>query len=1066
MTLSIRFGNGGTNPNQQSNMTDTSSPTARAFGTSGTHFIALERVRRRLVDELHELVQKKEMAKLQDDEGSTGSSRVEDSMIEVRLYHLKAKVQILDEVRDASEQQLITDTDQKLARERAHAERQREIHRVSLDPENIRAAELDRLTHGQYLVDEANRQRRTAERQQDRHAAVATAAATARKSKRNKKRKSEALSKSRSTEGIAVKRVSRSKKVNPRSHTSTQCHVDDASDVAYWERVENHEEFEALEGTDAARISSTCDDVGEEDEEDEEDVVIGDRLVVPASMYDKLFPYQQRTVAWMWGLHEKHVGGILGDEMGLGKTIQIIAFLAALHNSGFHRQPTLILCPATVMVQWLEEIHKWYPAFRVWLLHPSSSSLNMDMSPEQMLEKAFEVGDIVITTYSTFRSKNHMFLRRHWGYVVCDEGHVLRNMHAGVTQVAKQINTTHRLLLTGAPMQNNLKELWCLFDFVCPSRLGTLSLFETQFIDPIRRGGYVNATKMQVQMAFRCATVLREVIEPYLLRRLKSDVAKQLPKKTERVLFCKITGVQRNSYERCLAGTEVHEVLNGDRQSFKAITMLRKICNHVDLLHAHNDLESKQRNKYGKDWQTSGKMLVMDKVLERWSLHGDKVLVFSQTRQMLDIIETYMEEKGYTYLRMDGETPVKQRQDLVNDFNESEQIFVFLLTTRVGGLGLNLTGANRVILFDPDWNPSVDVQARERVWRIGQKESVTIYRLITTGTIEEKMYHRQIFKTFLANKVLKDPRQKRFFKSQDLYDLFTLAPEHASEGGTETGLIFGQGSEVRKGVEIEDEPSDASGSERNDDVDDRKVSSLEDDRDVLKALWNGDTLQSAFKHDIVDHNMDWDGHNSVEATRGRSAASFARSSHEALRQSRHEAMLARLGADVLKAPTATAGRFGGKVNPHIKSNASAASSYVDAGARIILSSNSKVSSSATLLSKMRDASAEIEPSINVPFERPNFLIASSSEMQRKRKSEDFLGVALNRGKPNPNDMHHRMLVLRADLLAFLKTQPEIATTEMILEIFGTRVRPEERKAFKQTLRSVATCEDGFWTLKS
>ena len=149
-------------------MTDTSSPTARAFGTSGTHFIALERVRRRLVDELHELVQKKEMAKLQDDEGSTGSSRVEDSMIEVRLYHLKAKVQILDEVRDASEQQLITDTDQKLARERAHAERQREIHRVSLDPENIRAAELDRLTHGQYLVDEANRQRRTAERQQDR----------------------------------------------------------------------------------------------------------------------------------------------------------------------------------------------------------------------------------------------------------------------------------------------------------------------------------------------------------------------------------------------------------------------------------------------------------------------------------------------------------------------------------------------------------------------------------------------------------------------------------------------------------------------------------------------------------------------------------------------------------------------------------------------------------------------------------------------------------------------------------------------------------------------------------
>ena len=372
-------------------------------------------------------------------------------------------------------------------------------------------------------------------------------------------------------------------------------------------------------------------------------------------------------------------------------------------------------------------------------------------------------------TYSTFRSESLMLLENDYSYCILDEGHKIRNPDAKCTISVKSVRTKHRLLLTGAPMQNNLRELWSLFDFVHPGLLGTLPLFESQFVEPINVGGYVNANRLQVQMAYRCATVLRGVIEAYILRRLKKTVMDQLPQKTEEVLFCRLTEVQRRKYNNYLNSDEIDSVLDGTRRSFRAIGILRKICNHPDLLEYHQPV---RKHSYGS-YERSGKMKVLHHILPQWKDQGHKALLFSQTQQMLDILETYCQDCNYNYLRMDGNTPVNQRQQLVDKFNQDDEIsngdssnaiFLFLLTTRVGGLGVNLIGANRVILFDPDWNPSVDVQARERAWRIGQKRRVTIYRLITSGTIEEKVYHRQIFKTFLANRVLKDPRQQRFFK--------------------------------------------------------------------------------------------------------------------------------------------------------------------------------------------------------------------------------------------------------------------------------------------------------------
>lgn len=375
---------------------------------------------------------------------------------------------------------------------------------------------------------------------------------------------------------------------------------------------------------------------------------------------------------------------------------------------------------------------------------------------------------------------------RQWGYCVLDEGHKIRNPNSDISLLCKSIKTPHRIILSGTPIQNNLTELWSLFDFVFPGRLGTLPVFQAEFSVPINIGGYANATNVQVQTAYKCAVVLRDMISPYLLRRMKVDVASDLPKKTEKVLFCKLTKVQRDAYEGFLKSKELEAIMKGRRQVLFGIDILRKICNHPDLVQ-RDILEHKPGYNYGAP-EKSGKMQVVKALVTLWKSQGHRTLLFCQTRQMMDILGTFlMSLEGVNFLRMDGATPVGQRQGLVDTFNEDTSFHVFLLTTRVGGLGVNLTGADRVLIFDPDWNPSTDMQARERAWRLGQKKDVVIYRLMTAGSIEEKIYHRQIFKQFLTNKILKDPKQRRFFKMNDLHDLFTLGD---LDDGTETGGMF------------------------------------------------------------------------------------------------------------------------------------------------------------------------------------------------------------------------------------------------------------------------------------
>lgn len=519
--------------------------------------------------------------------------------------------------------------------------------------------------------------------------------------------------------------------------------------------------------------------------DESEDVVFEGGFRVPADIYNRLFDYQKTGVKWLWELHTQRAGGIIGDEMGLGKTVQLAAFLAGLHRGGRFR-PSLIVCPATVLRQWLRELRAWYPPFRVVILHDSArSAFGARPSRQDLIRELVnsEAG-ILITTYEHLRRQHADLLNVRWGYAVLDEGHRIRNPDAEVTLMAKQLQTVHRIIMTGTPVQNRLPELWSLFDFVFPGKLGTLPVFQTQFAVPIQIGGYANASSMQVSTAYKCAVVLRDLISPYLLRRRKVDVEAELPEKTEQVLFCRLSSEQRELYRAYLASKDVEAILAGDRNALAGIDVLRKICNHPDLLQRTTWENS---DSYGAV-ERSGKLQVVIKVLRAWHSQGHRALVFTQTQQMLDIVEKTVAAEGYAYHRMDGSTAVASRMRLMDDFNESPRTFAFLLTTKVGGIGVNLTGANRVLIVDPDWNPATDMQARERAWRIGQRRPVTVYRLITSGTIEEKVYHRQIYKQFLTNKVLQDPRQRRFFKAKDMSDLFTLGSEYAST--TETSTIF------------------------------------------------------------------------------------------------------------------------------------------------------------------------------------------------------------------------------------------------------------------------------------
>ncbi|KAH9258083.1 hypothetical protein BASA81_003646 [Batrachochytrium salamandrivorans] len=642
--------------------------------------------------------------------------------------------------------------------------------------------------------------------------------------------------------------------------------------LAKWIGTYDEENGDSVREAERAFKHCDGDDSEEEAEEEEDDAPIEEPLHqvapglhCPVRLFTRLLPHQKEALPWLASHFDNDTGCILGDEMGLGKSCQTIAFLASLKASGKLDNPVLLVAPLTTLSQWTEELHNWHPAFKVVCLHESFGK-GRAANAGKIAKQAFapsnhhKSSDVLLITYQGLQNHCEALVRLNWSMVVLDEAHLIKNPDAKITITCKRLNTVHRLALTGSPIQNRLHELWSLFDFVAPRKLGTLPTFEFCFVEPIRVGGMFGATNVQVMAAFEQAKALRQSVTPHMLRRTKKQVATWLPEKTERVLFCKLTPPQREAYVEYIESDYVRNLTSSDYgvsgkskssgKAWKAITTLRKICNHPDLIAHHppyrrrrsdgneeDDEEEEEVRDF--DLAKSSKMQVLVKILTEWRQHGDKVLVFCQGTKMLSVLEAFAEDRAWPSLRMDGSTPAKQRQRLIHRFNHGpvQSTFLFLLTTRVGGIGINLTGANKVIIFDPDWNPSTDSQARERAWRLGQTRPVTVYRLIVSGTIEEKIYHRQIFKQFLTNKVLDNPSQRRFFKESDLKDLFTLTEGDGGGGNrlTDTASSFYQDKQEKERNEDEDGSAGA-------------------DNAILKRLFHqdDDVFQEAFKQDVVE----------------------------------------------------------------------------------------------------------------------------------------------------------------------------------------------------------------------
>ncbi|KAL6844258.1 hypothetical protein ACP4OV_025931 [Aristida adscensionis] len=538
---------------------------------------------------------------------------------------------------------------------------------------------------------------------------------------------------------------------------------------------------------------------------------------LPGKIFNMLYPHQREGLRWLWMLHCRGTGGILGDDMGLGKTMQVSAYLAGLYHSRLVKR-VLIVAPKTLLAHWTKELT--VVGLEKKIRDYSGPSINVR---NYELEYAFKEGGILLTTYDIVRN-NYKLIRGNsynnydedededealWNYVILDEGHLIKNH---TTQRAKslfEIPCVHRIVISGTPIQNNLKEMWALFYFCCPDVLGDKQQFRTKYELAILRGNDKNATAREKHIGSNVAKELRERIKPYFLRRMKSEVfldtgaveEKTLAKKNELIVWLKLTSLQRQLYEAFLKSELVYLAVQPKGSPLAAITILKKICDHPLLLtkkaaegvlEGMDEMLDKQdigmvekmvmniadmvhdedAVQVGQD--VSCKITFIMSLLRNLVKEGHHVLIFSQTRKMLNLIQEAILLEGYKFLRIDGTTKISERERIVKDFQEGPGAPIFLLTTQVGGLGLTLTKADRVIVVDPAWNPSTDNQSVDRAYRIGQTKDVIVYRLMTSATIEEKIYKLQVFKGALFRTATEQKEQTRYFSKSDVQELFSL----------------------------------------------------------------------------------------------------------------------------------------------------------------------------------------------------------------------------------------------------------------------------------------------------
>ncbi len=448
--------------------------------------------------------------------------------------------------------------------------------------------------------------------------------------------------------------------------------------------------------------------------------------------FDKILrDYQKEGIDWFYFLRKYRFAGILADDMGFGKTLQSLVLVSKEKVKG---KPSVVICPKTLLYNWKLEAEKFVPNLKTVVIDGTPTER------KALIDKANEY-DLVITGYATMQRDWEIYEKTgvNFNYCILDEAQFIKNHTTKSARIVKKINADYRLALTGTPLENNVSEIWSIFDFLMPGFLGPYSNFVKKFKNPIMNNGNRDALGH-----------LRKKVECFMLRRTKDKVLKELPPKIEQVSHCQLTKDQNILYQEVLANVK-SEIFNTVREKgfeksrihiLAGLIKLRQVCNHPVLLLKDNDYTKYQ----------SAKLDMFLELIEEIVESKRKVLVFSQFTKMIDILAKELEKRKINYNYLSGKT--KKRQELVQDFNENELKQVFLISLKAGGTGLNLTSADNVIIFDPWWNPSVENQAIDRTHRIGQKNSVNVYRLITSGTIEDRIVKLQEKKKFLFDNLV------------------------------------------------------------------------------------------------------------------------------------------------------------------------------------------------------------------------------------------------------------------------------------------------------------------------
>ncbi|CAI5792685.1 chromodomain-helicase-DNA-binding protein 2 isoform X1 [Podarcis lilfordi] len=458
----------------------------------------------------------------------------------------------------------------------------------------------------------------------------------------------------------------------------------------------------------------------------------------------ELRDYQLEGLNWLAHSWCKSNSVILADEMGLGKTIQTISFLSYLFHQHQLYGPFVIVVPLSTLTSWQREFEIWAPEINVVVYIGDQMSRNAIREYEWIHAQTKRLKfNVLITTYEILLKDKTVLGSINWAFLGVDEAHRLKNDDSLLYKTLIDFKSNHRLLITGTPLQNSLKELWSLLHFIMPEKFELWEDFEDDH-GKGRENGYQS---------------LHKVLEPFLLRRVKKDVEKSLPAKVEQILRVEMSALQKQYYKWIL--TRNYKALSkgtrGSTSGFLNIVMeLKKCCNHCYLIKAPEENERENRQELLLSLiRSSGKLILLDKLLSRLRERGNRVLIFSQMVRMLDILAEYLAIKHYPFQRLDGSIKGEIRKQALDHFNaDGSEDFCFLLSTRAGGLGINLASADTVVIFDSDWNPQNDLQAQARAHRIGQKKQVNIYRLVTKGTVEEEIIERAKKKMVLDHLVI------------------------------------------------------------------------------------------------------------------------------------------------------------------------------------------------------------------------------------------------------------------------------------------------------------------------